>query len=347
MGRKVKIGVIGMGVGQWHIASINALRDAELVAICDIKPRIVDWSNQKEVSLDEYAGRLGVPAYNDGVKMMDEIGMDAVILAIGPKFRLPFVKAAADRGIAIFYEKPLGNTAKETIPIKKLIDDAGIIVNVDFVLAYMEPVIMFKKLMDEGKTGEINIINADLQFPWEPPKGDWHWDVNDGNGLINDDCCHIIAPIYLLAGEPEEVFAYGGNYSGNGETEDAAAILIKFRSGAVCSITNGGRGSINAGDAPIWLNVCAQNAQAVIYGRDHMFKKADVKIKGEGDPSEVVKLEWKQPERKLIMKNALEEFVKCVQEGRKPMTGFDFGIRVQEIIDAILLSIRTGKAVKL
>ena len=52
--------------------------------------------------------------FADGVAMLEQLQPDAVSICTPPKFRIPFVEAAAKHGIAVLCEKPPARTLAET-----------------------------------------------------------------------------------------------------------------------------------------------------------------------------------------------------------------------------------------
>ena len=93
---KIKIAIIGVGVmGKLHAKDIHALENAELCAVCDIKP---DRANK-------YAKIYGVPAFYDYQEMLAQADIDAVLIAT-PHYDHPTIAMDAfERGIHVLTEK--------------------------------------------------------------------------------------------------------------------------------------------------------------------------------------------------------------------------------------------------
>lgn len=95
----LKIGWIGCGVHATQMLLPQLVRhDVELVALCDIDTsRLVSAGRQFGVS----------NLTNDVATLLKTPSIDAVGMAVGPDQHLAFGKAALERGLAVFMEKPL------------------------------------------------------------------------------------------------------------------------------------------------------------------------------------------------------------------------------------------------
>ena len=99
----LKIGWIGCGIHATQMLLPQLVRhDVELVALCDI-----DANRLKS------AGRqFGVAALTDKAEDLIAMpGIDAVGMAVGPDQHLAFGKAALERGLPVFMEKPPSGSA--------------------------------------------------------------------------------------------------------------------------------------------------------------------------------------------------------------------------------------------
>src|SRR5262245_42947439 len=98
---KVRIGVIGTGgMGSGHCASIDQIEEAELTAVCDIVPDVVQPIAEKH----------GVPIFASGEELLDSGLVDAVIIATPHYFHPPLAIRAFERGIHVLSEKPISVT---------------------------------------------------------------------------------------------------------------------------------------------------------------------------------------------------------------------------------------------
>ncbi|MBD0415283.1 Gfo/Idh/MocA family protein [Oryzicola mucosus] len=99
----IKIGWIGCGIHATQMLLPQLVRhDVEIVALCDIDPkRLKDAGRQFGVT------RLTT----DAQELLSTPGIDAVGMAVGPDQHLAFGKAALERGLSVFMEKPPSGSA--------------------------------------------------------------------------------------------------------------------------------------------------------------------------------------------------------------------------------------------
>ena len=97
----IRMGVIGLKFGYFHVQTLLTMNDIELVAVAD---RSADAS---------YVSRYGVKTYQDGLEMLQKEKLDAVSICTSPKHRPPLIEYAAKHNIAMFIEKPLAATLEQ------------------------------------------------------------------------------------------------------------------------------------------------------------------------------------------------------------------------------------------
>ena len=99
--RRLKIGVLGCGpIAQAaHLESCAKARNADLYAICDVAPNLLErmrWTHAPERTYGDYAEMLADP------------GLDAVIVATSDAYHVPASIAALEAGKHVLCEKPIG-----------------------------------------------------------------------------------------------------------------------------------------------------------------------------------------------------------------------------------------------
>ena len=63
--RRLRIGIIGLGIGMRHASSFALVPEAEIVAMADPAP------NRLPVSVDEFCAHYGATYYRDGFEMIE------------------------------------------------------------------------------------------------------------------------------------------------------------------------------------------------------------------------------------------------------------------------------------
>lgn len=341
----IRLGIVGMQLGLWHAGAIAEIEGASIAAVADNVPGKLPGPN---ITLREWADSLGADAYTDGVAMIRNADINAVDLCVSPKWRLPLVEAAAERGLPVLLEKPWGTNMAHGRAIAEVIRTASLLHMVEFPLRYFPPIIELKNLLDNGPLGRPFVVNAEIVMGEGPAKmpDHWMWDPDNGNGAINENTCHVFDTICYLLGTPVSLHAFGASYHGaEPSLPDGAVANIRFESGAVASVTGGSLGA-DILRTPTWLDVYTEKGQALVTGIDHMF---DTLTWGTAaDQGEPKREHWPNPPlRTLIVRYAIEEFVNSIRTGKQPESDADAGLKALALATAVNESVATGEAVDL
>ena len=331
----LRFGVVGLGFGRCHASTIAAEEGMELVAVSDLDPE------SQGIDLDAYAAGKGARGYRDGLRMIDEEELDAVVLAVPPRGREKLIAAAGDRGLAIFLEKPLATDDDHAVALAGLLAAyPASPVMLDFCLRHLPAVARVGALLD-GPLGRPLLVNADLVLPRDDSPA-WVSDVGNGNGVVNENTCHLFDTLCLLLGEPMSVHAGGGAYRG-GPLEDGVAVVLRFAGGAVATLTGGSLG-VPAMGTPATLSVYAEHGQARLTGTDHMFNDLTWATADADAPTRET---WPLPPRGRISADALRHFAAAVRAGTAPVPGAADGARAVRVAMAVRVSLTTGMPVTL
>lgn len=225
---KIKIGIIGAGsMGTAHRIGIEALKDFELAAVCDIN----------EEKFAPYPDTL--PRYTDYRTMLAEAELDAVTVAT-PHWLHPEIAAAAlDAGKHVLVEKPIGVHPSHVRPLLDAIArHPELKAAAMFNQRKIEAHIRLKKLIDDGELGRILRVNW-IITDWFRTQcyydsGDWRasWRGEGGGALINQ-CPHQLDLMQWFFGMPERVtgFLSFGKYH-DIEVEDDVTAFLEYPGGA-------------------------------------------------------------------------------------------------------------------
>ena len=130
--KPVRLGFIGLGhiTTRSHLPGLAPLVEAGeviLQAFCDIN----------EETVKTQAATFGAQAtYTDHHEMCDKEDLDAIYLCIPPTLHTDEILIAADKGFAIFVEKPQTLDIAQAVRFNAAIQDAGIVSQVGFMSRY-------------------------------------------------------------------------------------------------------------------------------------------------------------------------------------------------------------------
>lgn len=207
----LKFAVIGIGrMGFRHAYNLHMhfIPGAKLVAVADI-----DEKAQTK------AKKLGVKVYADYKQMIDEMDIDAVVIATPHYQHVEIAKYCVEKGIHTLVEKPISVTTKAA---KELIDLSikypDIKVGVSFNQRSNKMYIKAHKLISSGKFGDVQRVNFTVTHWYRSQayynQGGWRATyVGEGGGCLINQCVHQIDAMLWIIGMPNKL-------SGNMKTVD-------------------------------------------------------------------------------------------------------------------------------
>ncbi|MFA6107697.1 MAG: Gfo/Idh/MocA family oxidoreductase [Candidatus Latescibacterota bacterium] len=345
MSRKLRMGVIGVGMGRAHAKGYQSHPGSELVALCDVD----------SIRLAAAAAELGVPqTYTDAGRMFREAGLDAVSIAVPNKFHAPLTVAALEHGLHVLCEKPMARTVKEAERMLAAARKARRNLMINFSFRFSDMSYALKQQVEAGVVGEIYFGRT----VWHrrrglPGFGGWFGDRDlAGGGPLIDLGVHRLDLALWLMGYPEPVVVTGSTYDPIAQrlareqrkefsVEDLGCGLIKFANGATLIL-----------EASWALNI-NENEQMVtsLYGTKGGLVQRNVtggyQFIAELYTEEDGNLFTKVLDRRLVQApQSYHEFVNSILEKREPMATGEQGLKVMKILEGIYRSAASGREVR-
>lgn len=228
----IKVGMLGMGnMGRAHAAQLRKLRGVEIAALCS-NP-IDDAERYNRENGTDY------PAYLDFDRMLAEVPMDVLYVCLPPFAHDGQLEKAAAKGIHIFEEKPIAISVERGKSMVEAVNKAGVKSQIGYHMRFGGAVKRLKQLIDDGAAGRPTLFGANyecnsLHTPW--------WiDVNKSGGQILEQIIHLYDMALYTMGDADSVIGFVDNLCHKdvpGYTvEDTSAVAIRFKSGALGTIT--------------------------------------------------------------------------------------------------------------
>lgn len=233
--RKLKIGLVGLGnIGRTHLNILSNLENVELVGICDVfKERA-----------DELAAKHGTTAYYNHKELLENSGLEAVVIGVPHYDHKVVAIDAFASGIHVLCEKPLAvhvNDARETIEAyeraKKKHPDLV------FAMMFQERTLPFyskiKEIVANGELGRLMratwINTAWFRSQSYYDSGDWRatW-AGEGGGILTNQCPHNLDFYQWVFGLPKRISGHAsiGKYH-NIEVEDEVTAYFEHDNGMI------------------------------------------------------------------------------------------------------------------
>ena len=193
--KKVRIGVIGAARGSSMINYCKRAENAEVVAICDKVPELLEKHRREAEGLDI--------TFYDNFEDFIHHDMDAVVLANYANEHAPFAIRAMKLGKHVFSEVLPVQTMKEAVELVEAVEETGMIYAYGENYCYMPAPYEMRKLYREGKLGEFEygegeyVHNCETIWPRITYGEKDHWRNNLYSTFY---CTHSLGPIIHITG---------------------------------------------------------------------------------------------------------------------------------------------------
>jgi predicted dehydrogenase len=155
-GEVLRAGVIGLGVGEQHIAGYEAHPGAEVAAICDLDPD----------RLEEVGRRHPGPRRTTRPEhVLHDPEIDVVSIATYDDAHFPQIYTALAGGKHVFAEKPLVTDRAEAEAIVALLDDdPRLRISTNVPLRLSPRFVRLRELIAQGQLGELFHLEGDYDY---------------------------------------------------------------------------------------------------------------------------------------------------------------------------------------
>ncbi|MBE5761660.1 MAG: Gfo/Idh/MocA family oxidoreductase [Clostridiales bacterium] len=221
MNKKLNFAVIGCSnMAKTHMNGIIANEGAELYAICDIDEDILKNRHEEFPS---------AKAFTDYRELVKDENVDAVVLVTPDQLHLEMTEAFLRAGKDVLCEKPMALTLNECEEMMRIEKETGKMLMIGQICRCTPGFVLAKKLIDEGRIGELFFIESEYAHNYINARGVKDWRVTpERHGIIGGGC-HAVDLLRWIAGDPTEVFAYSNHKNlPDWPTQDSTVALYKF-----------------------------------------------------------------------------------------------------------------------
>jgi len=346
-GKPIRIAVIGTGFGSSvHIPALAHVDDTDLVAIC----------SRRQERASHVAAQYNIPtASTDWRDVINDPGVDAVVIATPPYLHHQMGIAAIEAGKHVLCEKPMARNLAETRDMAMLAERAGVVAMVNHQLRYLPMRRRVKELIDEGYIGtphaiSMIVFNSQLADP-EGKRFGWLMEEDKAGGMLRASGSHYIDTLRWWLGDIHAVAGTTGTMVKRRRLPDSAsmagvdaddnfAFLLRFANGAIGSVHFSSTAPTDAGES---ITITGSEGMLIIEGDNELFgsRKRDFGLRELAIPDRLIP---KLPEfshaltRPTIL--LMRDWVKAIREGPGASftPSFADGTKVQEIIDGVMRS---------
>ena len=259
--KKIRFAVVGCGhIGKRHAEMITRDEKAELVALCDIRPK----------------EELGVEAYPvPFAKNLEELlkiasDVDVINICVPNGLHAEMAIKAIEAGHHVVIEKPMALTLADAERVIYTWLRYRKQVFCVMQNRYSPPSVWIKEMVDSGKLGQVYMVQ--LNCYWNRDEryyktGGWHGDARLDGGTLFTQFSHFIDIMYWLFGDICDIQARFADFNHKGLTDFEDSGFVNFR------FVNGGMGALSYSTA-VWnknmessMLIVAENGSVKIGGQ--------------------------------------------------------------------------------
>ena len=253
---------------------------------------------------------------------------DAVIVATPTAHHLTTAIRVAEAGCHLFIEKPISHSAEGIESLLDLVGRQSLIVQTGFQFRFHPSLRSIRDWIHSGAIGEVASVRAvwgeylPSWHPWEDYRYGYSARADLGGGVILT-LCHPFDYLRWLLGDVDSLMAMCDSRSGLAlDVEDVAAILMRFRNGAIGTL------HLDYLEYPQHhaFTILGQRGRITWDNSDGAARLYDL------DGREA---EHYQPhtdfERNALFLDEMAHFLDCIATGRQPDCSLSDGIRALDL----------------
>lgn len=249
----VALGVIGAGgIASMHLENADTMDDLSIEAVADVdEERARSAAEQREAA-----------TYTDGVRLIEDERLDAVLIAVPPFAHPEYEEAAVERGLDVLIEKPVGLSMEPVEATGAMIADSDVLTASGYVCRYAE---VTERLLEYLSDRTIGSIESTY---WAPVTESAWWKRRDqSGGQLVEQATHPYDLHRYLAGEVASVVGRGTDRRlvDDIDFHDASSVTMVHEDGAVSHVS----ATCAASTFRFETRIVAEDAQLNVDFRNH------------------------------------------------------------------------------
>jgi UDP-N-acetyl-2-amino-2-deoxyglucuronate dehydrogenase len=334
-----RIAIIGLGMAVTpHAKALLDLRD-RVEVVCAFSP--------SAARREGFAARFPFPLADNLRAILDDPGIDAVLVLTPANTHLAIAESCAAAGKHVLLEKPVEITTARAERLVKACRSAGVTLGIVLQHRFKPAGEEAARLIRSGELGGLVSCSTQIRL-WrpqgyydEPGRGSF---ARDGGGVLISQGIHTLDLMLSLAGPVTLVKGFAGTTPIHRmETEDMASAAVRFANGAF--------GTIDATTAaypgfPERMELICRNGTAVLQssaldvffhdGRRHSIAP-DQSAGGAGADPMAFPHDYHR--------SVIADFLTSLEQGRPPRVTGEEALKVHRLIDALIAAGATDGSV--
>jgi predicted dehydrogenase len=350
---KVRMGVVGMGMGRWNGRAIARNPRSAVTALCDLF----------EDRMQEYARELPEPVkfYTDYKQLCRDPEIDAIFVGTPNQMHVPVALEALRNGKHVLITKPLSDSLDAA---RTLVDEAErsrLVAMMSLTIRYEAETQHLGTMSADGQFGEIYYARSRSVRRSGIPSWSLGF-VDHGGGAWRDMGVHMLDAAWWIMGRPHPVSVLGvagakfgprgrgywdfqpepPNLAGKFVADDYGGGLIRFANGAGLQVES------------FWASHQRDEVKIELFGTELGATLEYVDPKSGKEPLHFFRtvnglpetITTSIPRRPDSIDTLTEHFIACILDGAECQAPVRDGLIVQEMLEALLQSAATGREVR-
>ena len=299
---KVRVGLIGVGgMGGCHFYNYEKIKDAELVAVCDVRENVAK----------EKVGDRNIKIYTDYNKMIKNEDLDMIDICTPSFLHADMAVKLLKKGYHVLCEKPMTLNTRDAKRVAAIANQSEKNFMVAHVVRFMAPYAYLRNVIETKELGrlirlEMKRISAIPQWSWE----DWMRDEKLSGGVTTDLSIHDFDFVQSVLGMPDKLNSYRYQMTNNNDT----VVTSMIYDGDILVTCEG-----------TWYNTSIPfDASFTAVFQNGYVELNKGKLVKNGKPVELNKEEVENVDLGINVGNddgyliEMSYFVNCIKEGKKP-----------------------------
>lgn len=334
--------IAGLGsIGRRHLRNLIALGEKDIFLLRTHKSTLSD---------DEIAG---YPVETDIHSALAKYSPEAVVVSNPTALHMDVAIPAAEAGCCILLEKPISHSMENLDKLQNAVENYGSRILVGFQFRYHPSLNKAREIIQNGSLGQVLTAHAHWGeylpnwHPWEDYRQSYAARTDLGGGVIGT-LSHPIDYLRFLLGEISALWSFHGHLSPlELEVEDVAEIGLRFSDGAIGGV------HVNYVQRPPThrLEICGTKGTLRWDNDDgilRFYKIPEIFGSYSNKPPSPILETFPLADdfdRNDLFVAQTRHFLNIVNDIEAPICTLDDGIRIQELVEAIHKSQKTGHIV--
>jgi predicted dehydrogenase len=343
---RLRVGVIGLGIGRSHLRGYREHPAAEIIAAADLDP----------LRREEARTQYGVPLlFATADEMLASADLDVVSICVPNVLHRPITLAAFEAGCHVLCEKPMAMNAAEGEEMIAAAERYGRRLMINFSFRFNAQAVALKKRVEAGLLGQVYFGRS----IWHrrrgvPGFGGWFGQKQlSGGGPLIDLGVHRLDLALWLMGYPEPEWVLANTWNeltrpvaereGKPfDVEDFATAMIRFRDGSMLELEASWAANVKENEL-METRLFGTHGGLIHRNRNEGYEfEAEMFFEREGSQFD---MQLHEPAPKP--KSSMWHFIEAISSDLPHPVPGEEGLTVQRLLDAIYLGSDRGEPIRI